>query len=107
VGFRPQTMRVRAAQAGEMVIRCSRRIPGWRLSRPDHQVGIRPEEDGMTVTTPNMMRSLVVQERETLHHIVERLLPRSPSYLPSRSRPPSSADTAICSTAVFGTSSRC
>jgi hypothetical protein len=32
----------------------------------------------MTVTTPNLMRSLVVLERETLHRIVERLLPRLP-----------------------------
>ena len=30
------------------------------------------------MTTPNLMRSLVVQERETLHRIVERLLPRFP-----------------------------
>jgi hypothetical protein len=33
---------------------------------------------GLTVTTPNLMRSLVVQERETLYRTVERLLPRFP-----------------------------
>ena len=32
----------------------------------------------MTVTTPNLMRSQVVQEHEPLHRVVERLLPRPP-----------------------------
>jgi hypothetical protein len=35
-------------------------------------------EGGLTVTTPNLMGPLVVQERETLHRVVERLLARFP-----------------------------
>jgi hypothetical protein len=78
--FHPQTMRASAAQAGEMVIRCFAPHPSWNGGPVGLTIrwATRPEEDGMTVTTPNLMRSLVVQERETLHRIVEPLLARFP-----------------------------